>query len=213
MSKAIHSHPCPDCNGIRNCMVLFDNSTPCSKGLLFGQTNHYVLQCLGCGTIFFHICRKPLNVAFAAFSQAYYPATKIVQHNIPLHILIKHNDSGIFSLHAEVTAAINERLPQLASAGIRTIIDRICLDLTKSNKGFSENAKKLYELKYISEPQHEQLSIIIDLGSGVVHRRHVPGINDVVLCYEIITTLINTLYLHPTALQEVKFRTPERNKD
>lgn len=213
MPGDIHPHPCPDCNGTRNCMVLFSHTNPNNKGLMFGSIYHQLLQCMGCNAIFYHINRTTHSKIFAGLSQEYYPATKAVQYYMPLHLHLKHDDTGIFSLYAEVTSAINAGLPQLAAAGARTVIDRICLDLTKSNMGFTANIQKLYELKHISKPQYEHLSIIIDVGNGVVHRRHSPDIKDVILSHEIITMLINTLYLHAGPLQDVKSRTPERKKN
>jgi len=206
------AHPCPNCNDLRNCRVLFDVETPGNRGLVFHSVQHMTMQCNGCGTVFFHIKRNPTHKIFSSFGGEYYPKVDIVNSALPIGMLLKEDTACIYSLYIEVASAINAHLCQLAVAGMRTLIDRIAMNLTGSNGGFAQNLRMLLDKNYISGTQHSQLEIIIDAGGGVVHRNHTPEIENAVACFDVVTSLIKTQYVYPEVMQKVLEKTPQREK-
>ncbi|WP_173084478.1 DUF4145 domain-containing protein [Fundidesulfovibrio magnetotacticus] len=122
------------------------------------------------------------------------------------------DEYAVKSLHDEIYKAINNDMPQLAAAGIRTLIDRFAVSITGKNQNFEKNIGYLCDKGHISIDQLGMLTTILDVGHSVVHRSNVPRMEDVETCLRIIELLMVLVNDGPEVAARIKSRIPERTK-
>ena len=210
MTEETKQHPCPTCKGMRNCRKICSYTDLTHLGLMCSSVEYDILQCQGCETIFFHIQRNLLPYLEDRNISEYYPNIPLAGDKFFPEAFARKLPSDISTLYAEIVCAINGELPQLAVAGVRTIIDRICQFLTNASGGFAKNLETLYEFKYISRPQFEQLKIIVDIGNSVVHRKHAPSVRDVLFCFDVVNAIVETIFFNTDYAKKMEATIPKK---
>lgn len=202
-------HPCPNCNALRRCDIIHRHIEYPWDGVIHYKPFAYnIFQCKGCGSYFFGLERHSLLQDDDVYFQ-YFPGTSLVKTDERIVQSLCDDDLiQILSLYSEIVSAINNNMPQLASLGIRTLVDRIAIDNTDSNVNFSKNLNNLHSKGLISLPQQNALRSVLDVGDGVTHRGHVPSMSDVQGALNIVEDLMKVLYLHKSMAKRIMQNVP-----
>lgn len=221
MPDETRRHPCPSCRSMTNCKTVArervdwdDKDAPVS-----GWDEYCILRCCGCDKVFFFHeewfseYQDPDPDAPEVTSKKYYPGTpkKVKPSNI--YVIDLNEPSPIDLIHDEVYKAINEGLPQLAAAGIRTLVDRFAVSITGRNINFTANVKNLVKLGYITRHQFKILYAVLDVGGSVVHRSNIPIMEDVEKCLSIVELLMTVIRDLPRVAERLKSRTPQHPRE
>lgn len=129
-------------------------------------------------------------------------------------------DSGIESVYREVICCFNDRHRTLAAAGIRLLIEGVCVEQQVlegpvpqedgSVQMRSNLQGKIYGLAQrglISQTQAESLHEIRFLGNDAAHRLDTPSIPVLSAAVDIVEHLLTQVYENPIRLQRIQSRT------
>jgi hypothetical protein len=122
--------------------------------------------------------------------------------------LIPQDQSGLLN---EVYIALNQELYALASMGLRTLIDMVCLEKVGDVGGFRAKIRRLATIGHIAQFQEDVLLKVIDAGSASAHRGFMPGLADIEVVFSVVTPLLRSLYVHPEQVNELAKNTPQRS--
>jgi len=121
------------------------------------------------------------------------------------------------SLLQEVYAALDHSLLCVASTGIRTVLDRMMVDVVGDAGDFKTKASKLEKAGHIDSDEKDMLLDVIDAGSASAHRGFKPTKSTVCHMLDIAEALLDRIYIQPaqkTTLRKkaksVKKVTPKR---
>jgi hypothetical protein len=110
----------------------------------------------------------------------------------------------------EVYVAIEHRLLTLASIGLRTVIDMLCLEQVGDIGSFRAKLKALLDAGTISLSQEATLLAVIDAGNASAHRGFTPDADDIAKVLDVVEHLLSAVYLHPKDAVELARKTPAR---
>lgn len=118
----------------------------------------------------------------------------------------------------EIYSALDNRLYTLASAGIRTAIDRLIVEMIGDVGTFQAKLSGLQEKGIINSDEFNLMGSIIDAGSASVHRGYAPTEEIVIAMLEITEHIFFELKVRENRskrlaelAQEIKNETPKRN--
>lgn len=209
--SSIKAH-CNVCGGEKNHEVLHKEKTYWDDyecGML-GNDTYETLKCMGCESI------KLRHVSLFVYQGDepeetinYFPP-KIFrpQPNWINHISIF--DHFVKSLVKEIYIALQNNLPNLATMGVRSLIEKVMIDKAGDHGTFKQNIAQFEKLGYVSEIQREYLEAILDAGHATIHRSYSPTTEDVVTLVDITEHLIKTIYFHKNKVENLKMRVPSR---
>ncbi len=217
MNKDGCEESCPICLGIKKCDVLF------VKKIIYGDAEesedgwkkYFVLQCRGCQEIFYMTeewVPYMYDIGENYTNKKYFPPIPKVQQIVENKYLRKESCKPIRSLYIEIIKALNYGFSQLAIIGIRTLIDRIAMDIAVSGTdgSFSKNIRKLQEMNHISKSQLTTLETVLDAGNSVVHRNNAMKMRQVIYSFDIVQHLMQQLYVNVERVVEIKKSIPPR---
>lgn len=220
---------CSKCKGYTNQKILSEKVEEIhdSEDDWWETHKYQIIKCQGCDTISF---RKLYNDAqqnhFADYgdpwTQEVYPKRDLTALPIRNVVNIPPN---IRKIYQETISAFNNDQNILCAAGIRAIIEGICID-KKITGGHYENAdgKKLFSNKlhgkieglfehgFLTKPNSEILHQLRFLGNGAVHDLASPSSAELSLAIDLVEHTIDNIYEIQHKAKKLKAEIAKRRK-
>ena len=182
---------CPTCDRMTNC----DIHGQVVKEWVFnedlhhvcGKENYKLLECKGCGTVFFHhLSTNSENMKYRYIDEKKFisePEEFIITFPAPEKDDIRpswlgslyYKDTQLHTIMDEMYTAHENKSFILASIALRTSFDRV-IDILKidSALSFKEKLAELVKNNMVLEKEKENLAIIIEAGNAAAHRGWSP---------------------------------------
>ena len=141
------------------------------------------------------------------YSSTYYPKRK--QDTIPQKIFLKLPEK-LKQLHKETIAAYNDGLNILCAAGLRALIEGICVDKIIEGRNLEKKIDQLTSI--LPENIVSNLHSFRFMGNTAVHELSPPKRKDLYLAIEVIEDLLNFLYELDYKTSQLSKKTNKKNK-
>lgn len=209
MAKAYKCY-CPKCKQITNHAILqeaSEGSEPLDD--FFWKETYKLVKCYGCESVSFNTeYFDETTVAFDEFGEEQQVP---IQHNYPyeigdIEIIRRYNmPSNVYNFYTETVSAINEGSFLLAAAGFRAIIEGICLDkgINSRSDNLEKKIDKLQTNGFITKNDRDRLHAVRFLGNQSVHQLEKPTKRQISAVYEIVFSLLNSLYVLDNKVEDV----------
>jgi len=195
---------CNSCNHRTWHKVVFSQSFAISAYDSYGgddylgevDTRWDLLQCLGCGSVSVRMSLEPEKTDNPLVE--FYPE-RTISHHFGKHYV--HLPENLKHLYSEIVAAYNRGNLILCSAGLRALLEGICVD-----KGIYEGPDEKGKNTKSLEGKINGLSSIVPsgivnnlhglrfLGNQALHELEVPDKTDVKLAISVIEDIMNIIY-------------------
>lgn len=188
---------CPHCEGTRNCEIKGHFKERWSSGdgynSVDGCNEHYLLQCLGCETVFYQIDssnsedwdgrinpRTGEEEIYHPVSTRVYPPTEGAALKPEWVSELSKIDWQLFSIVDQVYEARERHLIILAAVGLRTAFDRATEVLgVEPGKPLSVKVSDLVEKGLVGAKEAELLNLIVEAGNAAAHRAWAPDESEI----------------------------------
>lgn len=144
----------------------------------------------------------------------YYPPPTF--RNLPSWInelsFITIHDCSIFDLMYEISIALQNDAPRLATMGIRALLEIVMIDSVGDNGNFTANLKAFQDKGYISQKQKDVIEPIIEAGHATIHRSFSPTKTDVVQLMDVTESIIEAIYINELRVKKLAGKIPKRQK-
>lgn len=114
------------------------------------------------------------------------------------------------SIIVEIDEAMKTGLKALPLMGIRALLENIMLSYIDDKKTFKKNLKEFEAQGYVTEKIADILFQVIDAGSAVMHRAHIPSGEDVKICMDVVINLIQSLKILNPKVDDIHKQLPKR---
>ena len=147
-----------------------------------------------------------------------------IKHHPPIPVRKKPQwlntlDKKLCPLVKEVYTTLDNSLYNVASTGIRTILDRIIVDKIGDAGIFENKLLKMEQKGLIDSEERDILSTVLDAGSAAAHRGFTPRRQTVEAMLDVIEELLHKMYVAPkrrvalqTKAQSIKKKVPPRKR-
>lgn len=200
---------CTACGGgLRNHKVLREVEDHWSNEDASGGTTYQIVQCQGCDEIRFRTATW--------HSDDYNPETGEPDSFIrvyPEHIANARKPMvddpldlppEVDRIYRETISALNAGTLILAGAGLRAIVEAICINANAPGGNLQQKIDGLVTLNLLAQPQAELLHEERYLGNSAVHEVEPPARKHIEDGLAIVETLLNTMYIAPTSAQRLR---------
>lgn len=171
-------------------------------------TTYQIIQCMGCDTISF---RKLYNDAAmqSAFEQDTSSEELFPKRGLHSRVIKPYRNVSIDikKVYIETIEAYNNNLFLLSGAGVRAVIEAICIDKgiksgpVRTNEGNSRDSKgldgKISGLaahNYLTFENADILHEIRFLGNAAVHELATPSLDDLNIAIDILELVLDNIY-------------------
>lgn len=207
---------CSECGGgFRNHKVLREIGNKWSDESGEGGTKYQIVQCQGCE-----------GIRFRAASWNSYeldetgkpdPTARVYPEHIPNvrkpmidsyvtldgdgYIGLPH---GVDRIYRETISALNAGTLILAGAGLRAIVEAICINAKAPGNNLQQKIDGLVQLNLLAQPQAELLHEERYLGNAALHEVEPPARKHIDDGLAIVETLLNTMYIAPASAARLR---------
>lgn len=122
----------------------------------------------------------------------------------------KLKDAILRDLLDELYSAVETRLHSLATAGVRTVLDRAMFLRVGDIGGFEAKLKKMTDEKIITPDEKDALIIVTDAGSAAAHRGYKPDVASLETILASMETYLQRDFVLRNDVSAVKQATPSR---
>jgi hypothetical protein len=173
-----------------------------------GETIYQIVMCLGCNTRRFRLKEwalernAPDEEDDAWESVAIYPsvdAGKRVPRDFSLRLPEK-----IAQMYVETISAFNSEAYTLCGAGLRAIVEALCLHEKVEGKNLQKKIDELVVQRKLTAPQAELLHEERYLGNAALHEIEAPDKEDLEDGLQIVEGLLHTIYVLPAHAERMK---------
>jgi len=194
--------PCTECGGeLRNHEVLRVFSTHWSDGENFeqGGTHFQICRCKGCEHIRFReeswstMERDPETGEYDPTITVYPEVARSERKAIEIFELPK----SVSRIYSETVVAFNAGAPILAGAGLRAIVEAICIDQKVSGRNLQERIDDLVAKGMLAKPQAELLHEERYIGNAALHEILPPSTEELDDGLAIVEGLLSTIFVLP----------------
>lgn len=192
---------CPNCKQITNHQCLYSSCQSSSYDDFFDWIKYFeTIQCLGCENIQFRdryssedMVRYDDDGEVERYEESkYYPKT------LAYHELLENKHqlpNQIRVVYIESIEALKNNCYILAGAGLRAVIEAICLAQNIKGKDLAVKINNLVKNKLITEKDGNRLHSIRFLGNDSVHQMQIPKEEKLRVALDIVEHLLKNLYL------------------
>jgi Domain of unknown function (DUF4145) len=210
---------CNNCSGERNHEVLHsektewdDSENAWNGNFVSGSKTYETLKCCGCENI-----KLRYTSWFSEDDEDtvnYFPAA--IFRRKPdwfddLWLELGPEDQFVQRLLKEIYVALQNNLPNLATMGVRSLLEKVMVSKTGDQGSFVKNIAEFEKLGYVSRIQRERLEAILEAGHATIHRTFTPSTQDVITLVDLTEHIVETVYLHEGKVEELKKRVPPRS--
>ncbi len=169
-----------------------------------------IIECAGCESKSFRmVYSSPLN-GFKPDGTGFlekeflFPRRNMLRHPIDIYWL----PEDIRNVYLEVLNALQNEIYILSAAGIRAIVEGICIHKKAPHKNLYMNITWLHEKGYVTAEQASAMHTQRFLGNEAVHQLSKPTEMEFNAALDIIEAILTSIYILPKrkALQESKAR-------
>lgn len=213
--------PCPKCRGLCNAIVHGEKKSEWDHqvGLYnytYGATEHKLLECCGCGTVFYYKDSWNSEHGDHDIEGQFTPYHEI--ETIPALRpewldQIYRQDVFLHSILVEVYTAYENKSLILASTGLRIAFDRashfvgIPAYLTMEQK-----VRAVFEQGYVSETERDHLAIVTNAGNAAAHRAWMPELSVFESLLRATEKFIHRVVLRDHRIEAIGEQIPKRQK-
>lgn len=200
---------CTECGGgARNHKVLREFEDKWSNEDMAGGTTYQIVQCQGCDEIRFR--------TDSWFSEDYDYETGAPTSTIHVYPEHKENDRKpmvdgssdlppeVDRIYRETITALNAGTLILAGAGLRAIVEAICMNAKAPGGNLAQKIDGLVKLSLLAQPQAELLHEERYIGNAAVHEIEPPSRKHIEEGLGIVETLLNTLYIARASAERLR---------
>ncbi len=190
-----NEYHCPTCDGMRNCSVHGHKSTSWDWSDDYGNsvnggTEHSLLQCGGCNTVFYHASNwnsEAVDMSHDKDGHSHgtyireittYPKPK--SRSKPHWLESAQLDALLLEILNETYSAYDNESYTLAAIGLRTALDRATEVLEiNPNLSFTDKVSELLRRGLIGTVERDVLDIVTEGGNAAAHRAWSPSLEHV----------------------------------
>lgn len=180
----------------------------------FGGT-YEIVQCLGCDAFGFRQtdwCSDDVNyeTGDVAAHETLFPDTRKEARKsaVPIHLL-PLKPRGVYQ---ETLKAFNAGAHLLTAAGLRALVESICVERGTKGGNLQTKIDDLVALGALAKQQADFLHFHRALGNEAVHEIVAPPIAELVAALDIVESLMRTIYELPDTADELKALRERRQK-
>lgn len=188
----------------------------------YANIDYQIIQCDGCDSISFR--QQSMNsedFEYVDYYNGNYDCEPIVQENIyPQRKVVKHSfdtgelfmlPSGCREIYEETEIAIANKQLLLAAIGLRSLIETICKHQEQEGRicfpaksNLVTKIEKFIEHGFLPQISKDILDSIRTMGNDAVHDVKKQPIEQIELAFQVLETLLRTLYVHPQKFEQLK---------
>jgi uncharacterized protein DUF4145 len=168
-----------------------------------------MLRCNGCDDIKFRY--MPWCSGDDGPTITYFPPSIFRPKPGWLNILWFQGGAVVQELLSEVYSALQNNQPRLAAMGVRATLEQIMVSKVGDQGSFAKNLAEFQAKGFVSPVQRERLEAILDAGHASIHRSYKPSQVDLVTLVDLSEHIVETVYLHESAVASLKNRVPPRS--
>lgn len=225
----MHAH-CPRCDGQRSCKIhgAYDHvwSWEDDMNSENGQTDHRLLQCLGCETVFYwrsawdssdydYVYNHELgqDVPEPNIRTETYPKPEKKSERPDWTWSLYQRDRILSRIMNEVYSAIELNAYILASVGLRTAFDRATEILgIQPSIALAEKVSTLQNGGWIGTTEAENLTVLVNAGSAAAHRGWSPDQEDLKPLLRTLEQFLERTIMSDKRISEIADKIPQRQK-
>jgi hypothetical protein len=203
---------CNACGGDRNHTILHAEPSSWSddEDGIAGRDLYEMLRCNGCDDI------KLRHTSWFSGDDGptitYFPPSIFRPKPAWLNILwLQHGGEVVRELLSEVYSALQNNQPRLAAMGVRATLEQIMVSKVGDQRSFARNLAEFEAKGFVSPVQRERLEAILEAGHASIHRSYKPSHADLVTLVDLTEHIVETVYLHESAVALLKNRVPPRS--
>lgn len=226
MPEKTFKAPCPTCRGICNTLVHGEiqkewSNAVDSFNLSYGQDSHKLLECCGCGTVFYYKdswgSEHGDNDIYGKFTPTHFIETVPAPEHPKLKpdwlLEIHKKDQILFFILDEVYTAYEHGSFILASTGLRTAFDHSCAHIGIPNAySMEQKVKDVFVKGYVSETERDQLRIVIEAGNAAAHRGWRPDKSAFESLLHVAEKFIQQVILRDLEIERIGEKIPKKQK-
>lgn len=210
---------CNQCGGERWHDILYSlkEQTPGSESSV---SLYELLRCAGCEEV--KLRRTTIDGEDRHLSSkvepdvTYYPPSTVRPQPLWISDLLLEQLVGDvtneYDLLQEVYVALENGTPALAAMGLRAVIEAVMIKKVGDHGTFKENLSALQRKGLVSELDVQHLRDVLEVGHAVIHRGHLPSVQDVLSALDITETLVKRMYLDKNAVDALRKSVPSRGR-
>lgn len=200
---------CPECGGgWRNHKILKQTRIPWDRPYGQGASTYQICECVGCETVRFRT-----EVWSSEDIDSYTGQPEITVRVYPEHEArarsqadTSHFPEKVTQIYAETTKARRVGALILAGAGLRAIVEAICIDHEVTGHNLREKIDELASEGLLAKPQADFLHEERYIGNAALHEVEPPTAMDIEDGLDIVETLLSTIYTLPEKARRLKER-------
>lgn len=198
---------CRNCKGDRNHKLIHKHSTRGREADWLDWIDDYmIIECLGCNTISFLNSFGDSEMYYETDEGAieYYTNDKIFPQVLEEGYQISNSyelPEKINIIYQETITSIKAGTLTLSGAGLRAIIEAVCLDLKIKEKNLELKIDSLHTKGHITKRDSKRLHSIRFLGNGAIHQIETPSKKQVYILLEIVNHILEGLYINDKKLE------------
>lgn len=204
--------PCRSCDGFTNHEVTSSARIDWSifGGSIDGVNIYEIIKCLGCDNISFRTCSSDSEDYSEDPVTGEYTRTE-VENIYPKRLAGRKSMEGEYFLPAKIKEIYNEthsallsKLDILASVGIRTLIEAVCLEEKAEGKDLQTKINNLVTKNVLTNKSAEILHKTRFLGNKSAHEITAPSNEELLVTFEIAENLLRNLYVIPKRAHQLR---------
>lgn len=205
---------CQNCGGAaRNHKILAHEQKVKDDGYVGECTEYQICQCLGCEGLHFrevYTCSEDCDsegnpIEFVRV----FPETREWRRTPDPELVSIQNVGHIYR---EAIGAFNANANVLAGAGLRAVVEAICIDRGVKGPNLETRIDSLVSANLLAKPQADLLHEERFLGNSALHELEAPAETDLNHGFEIVEGLLKTIYILPDRADKLRKGRIRRNK-
>lgn len=200
---------CDRCGGAeRNHKVLRDVSYEWTTIDDSGTSTYQIICCLGCDAVrfrheFSHVDSPPGPDGEVVPIVHVYPESRSADWAVKSTVWLP---GSVARIYTETVAAFNAGARILAGAGLRAIVEAICLDQGVSGGNLQKKIDALVAGGLLGKPQADLLHEERYIGNTALHKITPPSKHDIEDGLQIVEGLLSTIYNLPANAKSIQLR-------
>lgn len=212
---------CDNCGGgNKNHSILHQERVESDPQYPMAPTDYQIVRCLGCETIRFRtIDWDPVgqdHFGDFVYNEKIFPTPQerewgdgLFKDKVPKAAPAAWRDKlpkATQEIYTETILAINTKARILAGAGLRAIVEALCVDQKVPGKNLEAKIEGLVARSLLTKPQAEILHVARYIGNNALHEIARPSNADLRQSLAIIESLLQSIYVYPDVIKELRGR-------
>ena len=202
--------------------VRTEHATRVPGMLLHGQEmdrheHHMVVECRGCEEL--HFLKVRIGSEDLIWTMAYeHPFDcPLVQSNFPPRNIarkipdwIEHLQPDLRDLMKQTYMVLHIGADRLVSMGTRAVLEGVIIEKCGDQGTFSKNIGKFIDNGFLAPSNRDAVMAALDVGSAAIHRAYKPDLQAIVDVFEIVESVVHSVYIVPMSGARRNKHTPKR---